>query len=176
MLHPQALLSLEALPGNDIQGLVDCARQFQRSPIQATPLRGRILALLSDDHDSPAAQAFLRAATGLGAQVARVRATEPGPRQLRDRARLLGQLYDAIECQGLDEADLRQLGRDAGVPVFNGIASPDHPLQTLAARMTLQELRGELTLPPAPIDPLPAEAVARNHHHLLQAVLSCTLA
>lgn len=183
MLKPQALWSLEGLTRGDLLTLVGSARALQRAAGEAgsrpAPLRGKNLALLSDDPDSPAAHAFLRAATGLGAQVARVRATEPGPRELRDRAGLLGQLYDAIECQGLAEAELRQLDRGAGVPVFNGIASPSHPLKDLATLMTLQDIRGDASLPllaPPLVGPLPAEALARNHHHLLQAVLSCALA
>lgn len=182
MLKHQSLWSLEGLTRDELLTLIDCARQFKRGFGPGTPLRGKNLALLSDDHTTVEANAFQRAATELGAQVARIRATSPDPadhRDPRDMAGLLGQLYDAIECQGLAEAELRQLGRDAGVPVFNGIASPGHPLQTLAALMTWQELSGDATLPMplAPVaQPLPAEAVARNHHHLLQAVLSCALA
>lgn len=106
-------------------------------------LRGKRLALLSNDHASPAAMAFRLAATELGAHVALVRAdTASGPRSL---AALLGQLYDAIECQGVSESALRELGREAGVPVFNNIGSRAHPLY--------------------------ASADPQDHHHLLQALL-----
>jgi ornithine carbamoyltransferase len=118
-------------------------------------LRGKRLALLSDDLDGPAATAFVRAATELGGQVARVRASGLGDRHARNLAALLGQLYDAIECQGLPEAELRELGRHAGVPVFDGIAGAAHPLRELADTMD-----GE---------------TACNHRHLLQAVLAAAL-
>lgn len=112
------------------------------------PLRGKRLALLSDDHGSPAAAAFVRAATELGAHVALVRATSAsGPRGV---AALLGQLYDGIECQGLAEAELRELARDAGVPVFDGIGSAAHPLF--------------------------AQAGPQDHHLMLQAILCKALA
>jgi ornithine carbamoyltransferase len=185
MLNHHALWSLDGLTRNDLLTLVGRARQFERAAGLAdgrpAPLRGKNLALLSDDHASADAAAFLRAATELGAHVARVRATEPGAggrRDPRDTAGLLGQLYDAIECQGLPEGEWRQLDRDAGVPVFNGIASAGHPLQKLAALMTWQELCGDATLPSQlpPDCSLPAETLARNHHHLLQAALSCALA
>ena len=182
MLKPQALWSLQGLTRGDLLTLIGSARAFQHAAGETVsrpaPLRGKNLALLSDDPDSAGGHAFMRAATSLGALVSRVRATEPGPRGLRDRAGLLGQLYDAIECQGLAEAELHQLGRGAGVPVFNGIATPGHALQDLAALMTLQEMRGDVTLPllaPPLVGPLPADALARNHHHLLQAVLSSAL-
>ena len=118
-------------------------------------LRGKRLALLSDDHDSPAAAAFTKAATELGAHVARVRNGSPQEPGRRDRAALLGQLYDAIECQGLAEAELRQLGRDAGVPVFDGIGSPTHRLY-------------------ADADPVAGRA-ASDRHRLLQALLCSVL-
>lgn len=200
MLNHHKLRSLEGLTRGDLQTLIGSARQFQRAAAQAgglaAPLRGKNLALLSNDHGSADANAFLRAATELGAQVARVRAStpgEPGHRDPRDTAGLLGQLYDAIECQGLSAEELRQLDRDCGVPVFDGIASPAHPLQAIALLMSLQEtqqdsLRAQgparrvaellgLPLADASLPPPPAreEAVARNRHHLLQAVLSCTL-
>lgn len=119
-------------------------------------LRGKRLALLSDDHDSPAAAAFTKAATELGAHVARVRNDSPQEAVRRDRAALLGQLYDAIECQGLPEAELRQLSRDAGVPVFDGIGNPAHRLYAVAERTG-------------------ATQQASHRHHLLQALLCSVL-
>lgn len=202
MLNHHSLWSLEALGRGDLLTLIGSARQFQRAAQDGSrpaPLRGKKLALLSDDHTGADATAFLRAATELGAHVAHVRATEPGEagrRSPRGMASLLGQLYDAIECQGLPEGELRQLDRDAGVPVFNGIASRTHPLQAVAILLALQEQQAGRPLPvqgPArrvaellglPLDEAataspalpPDEAVARHTHHLLQAALSCTLA
>lgn len=118
-------------------------------------LRGKRLALLSDDLDGPAATSFVRAATELGGQVALVRASGLGDRQARNLASLLGQLYDAIECQGLPSAELRELARHAGVPVFDGIGDAAHPLRQLADTMD-----GE---------------TACNHRHLLQALLASAL-
>lgn len=131
--------------------LLHAAGQLSRAAAEGAlprPLRGKRLALLSDDHASPAATAFVRAATELGAHVALVRAaTASGPRGV---AALLGQLYDAIECQGLADAELRELVRDAGVPVFNGIGNAAHPLYALAA--------------------------PQEHHRMLQALLCKVLA
>lgn len=131
--------------------LQHAAGQLSRAAAEGAlpqPLRGKRLALLSDDHTSPAATVFVRAATELGAHVALVRAASAsGPRGV---AALLGQLYDAIECQGLDEADLQELAREAGVPVFNGIGSAAHPLF--------------------------AQAGPQDHHRMLQAILCKALA
>lgn len=131
---------------HDAAGLL--SRAVAEGSALPQPLRGRRLALLSNDHDSPAATAFIRAATELGAHVALVRTiTVAGPRGV---AALLGQLYDGIECQGLAEAELRELAREAGVPVFDGIGDPAHPLY--------------------------ARAQPHEHHRMLQALLCKTLA
>lgn len=149
MLKQSSSWSLDTLNRESLLALVGSAHQLRQAAAggAALPqlLRGRKLALLSDDHASPGAAAFTRAATELGAHVARVRAHNPGEaaaRDPRDMAGLLGQLYDGIECQGLPEAELRQLGRDAGVPVFDGIGSAGHPVQVVADLMTLQDLQG----------------------------------
>ncbi|MFG6488587.1 hypothetical protein ACG04R_18005 [Roseateles sp. BYS78W] len=126
--------SPDALGHDGLSALLDNANRFSRaaaSPDGLPPLlRGKRLALLSSDHTSPEALAFQKAATELGAHVALVRAdAASGPRSL---AALLGQLYDAIECQGVDDAALRALDREAGVPVFNNIGSAAHPLYAMA--------------------------------------------
>lgn len=164
-LSRDALLALTASAGRLARAATDGS-----GPPQL--LRGKRLALLSDDHGSPAAAAFRRAATELGAHVAFVRSGGPQDAGPRSRAALLGQLYDAIECQGLPEAELRQLSREAGVPVFDGIGSEDHPLHALADQMTQQELAD------APDAARLAKAAAlqmRNRHHLLQALLCSVL-
>jgi ornithine carbamoyltransferase len=45
---------------------------------------------------------------------------------------MLGRLYDAVECQGMDSALVGQVGRDAGVPVYDSIAALTHPTAKLA--------------------------------------------
>lgn len=126
--------SPDALGRDALSALLDDANRFSHAA--ASPdglpqlLRGKRLALLSGDHSSPEALAFQKAATELGAHVALVRAdAASGPRSL---AALLGQLYDAIECQGIDDDALRALDREAGVPVFNNIGSAAHPLYAVA--------------------------------------------
>lgn len=140
----------------DHAALVADAERLKRAAGSAAGLppllRGKRLAVISDNPDGPAAVAFLQAATELGGQVACVRAAGWGDRGAHSLAPLLGRLYDAIECQGLPPAELRELGRHAGVPVFDGIADAAHPLRQLADTMD-----GE---------------TASNHRHLLQALLA----
>ncbi len=120
--------------------LLASARTLQRADPgeMRTVLRGKRLALLSEAHRSADAVLFCRAAEALGADVAHV---HPGltelspPAALKHTARVLGRLYDGIECQGLSQALIEQVRREAGIPVFDGVASAGHASALLAARL-----------------------------------------
>jgi ornithine carbamoyltransferase len=149
MLNHRYLWSLDGLSRVNVLALIDSAQALKRAAQGnglPQPLRGKNVALLSDDHTNAAAAAFQRAAAELGAQVAHIRASDPGVpdrRDPRDTAGLLGQLYDAIECEGLSDEEVRQFDRNAGIPVYNGVGSLDHPTRLIADLMTLQEATGE---------------------------------
>lgn len=99
------------------------------------PLRGKQIALLSHDPQHSAAVSFERAAAALGAHISRPALEAAGS---LPGAMLWSRLYDAVACEGEGMRLATRIARDAGVPVFNGLASPDHPLATLAALLALQ--------------------------------------
>jgi ornithine carbamoyltransferase len=95
------------------------------------PLEGKILALISASEDTEDAQRFRRAATALGARVAWMRPSfsrDSSPELIRSTSRVLGKLYDAIECQGMDAAVLALIRDTAGIPVFDRLAAEQQPL------------------------------------------------
>ena len=142
----------------DLNAVLVNARALQRAAQAGKTqplLRGKNLALLCEA-DSGDAELFRHAAAELGAHVAHIRPSLSELSTVQDvqnTARMLGRLYDAVECQGLAPALVDQVANDAGVPIYSGIASPDHPTAKLA------ELLGEATLP------------ADNRRYVLQAVL-----
>jgi ornithine carbamoyltransferase len=76
-----------------------------------------------------------RAASELGAHVSRIRPSLSElstPGEVQHAARLLGRLYDAVECLGMEPALVRQVGDGAGVPVYDGLASARHPTARIA--------------------------------------------
>ncbi|MDN3920360.1 ornithine carbamoyltransferase [Roseateles violae] len=109
-----------------------------RQPALAGALKGKNIGLVSAAADSREARLFSAAAAGLGAKVAHVRAalseSSPAP-AVAETARLLGRLYDAIECQGMSEALLQLIRREAGIPVFDGIAGAQHWSAALTASL-----------------------------------------
>ncbi len=58
---------------------------------------------------------------------------------MKDTARVLGRMYDAIEYRGFSQTVVDELAEYAGVPVFNGLTDEFHPTQMLADVLTMQE-------------------------------------
>jgi ornithine carbamoyltransferase len=132
---------LEHLSPGDSAILLDNARLLRcaAEPRQTKALlRGKKLALLCESEEGADAVLFRSVATDLGAHVSHVRADLAhlsAPDELQHTARMLGRLYDAIECQGLSRALVEFVDREAGVPVYDGLASSRHPTACLAAKL-----------------------------------------
>lgn len=147
-----------------VTSLLERARMLQRTALEgSTPrlLRGKNLGLLREAQDDEALALFLRAAAELGAHVATMHcglSPASAPQDVLHTARMLGRLYDALECQGIDPAVVQQIARHAGIPVYEGLAMAGHPSAALAA------LLGDATSP------------ADNRRFVLQAVLLDSIA
>ncbi len=138
----------EPLAAASILALFAAARCLQAGAHAGTagrPLQGKNLALLLGQPPCAEPSALHRAAQELGARVAEIRFTEPaGTRasdDIRNLARMLGRMYDAIDCGTLAPATVRRIEQEAGIPVYEGLALDDHPVRALADLMTLCEHR-----------------------------------
>jgi ornithine carbamoyltransferase len=58
---------------------------------------------------------------------------------MKDTARVLGRMYDAIEYRGFAQSIVEELAEHAGVPVYNGLTDEFHPTQVLADVLTMVE-------------------------------------
>ncbi len=58
---------------------------------------------------------------------------------MKDTARVLGRMFNAIEYRGFSQEVVEELARYAGVPVFNGLTDEYHPTQMLADVLTMRE-------------------------------------
>jgi ornithine carbamoyltransferase len=58
---------------------------------------------------------------------------------MKDTARVLGRMFDAIEYRGSSQTVVEELAAYAGVPVFNGLTDDFHPTQMLADLLTMRE-------------------------------------
>ena len=141
LLKQRSLTDFAAMSGQDTDALLALARELQSASRAGTgirPLRGKNLALLCDALDADGATLFQRAASELGAQVAHLRPSLSRfstPQEVQHTARVLGRLYDAMDCVGMATGLVLQIGAAAGVPVFEAISSSRHPMARLAEQL-----------------------------------------
>lgn len=58
---------------------------------------------------------------------------------MKDTARVLGRMYDAIEYRGFSQEMVETLAEFSGVPVYNGLTDEFHPTQMFADVLTMRE-------------------------------------
>ena len=105
-------------------------------------LTGKEIALIFEKDSTRTRVGFEVAAHDQGAHV-----TYLGPsgshlgkkETVKDTARVLGRVYDAIEYRGFGQPIVETLAEYAGVPVYNGLTDEFHPTQILADFLTMTE-------------------------------------
>ncbi|OEE51424.1 ornithine carbamoyltransferase [Enterovibrio norvegicus] len=105
-------------------------------------LKGKNIALIFEKASTRTRCAFEVAAFDQGAQVSYIgpSGSQIGHKEsMKDTARVLGRMYDGIEYRGHGQAIVEELGKYAGVPVWNGLTDEFHPTQILADFLTMQE-------------------------------------
>ncbi|GGR95062.1 MULTISPECIES: ornithine carbamoyltransferase [Streptomyces] len=129
----------------EFRGLVELAAELKAAKKAGTEtpyLRGRNIALIFEKTSTRTRCAFEVAAADQGAHTTYL---EPSGSQIghkesvRDTARVLGRMYDAIEYRGDSQAKVEELAAYAGVPVYNGLTDDWHPTQMLADVLTMTE-------------------------------------
>ena len=144
-IHNRSLLSLEHHTPRELRYLLDLSRDLKRAKYTGTEephLKGKNIALIFEKTSTRTRCAFEVAAYDQGAHV-----TYLGPsgsqighkESMKDTARVLGRMYDAIEYRGFAQDVVEELAAYAGVPVYNGLTDEWHPTQMLADVLTMIE-------------------------------------
>ncbi len=110
--------------------------------IEQPRLKGKNIVLLFAKDSTRTRCAFEVAALDQGAHVTYLgpAGSQMGKKEsMKDTARVLGRMYDAIEYRGFGQEIVEELGAHAGVPVWNGLTSEFHPTQILADFLTMIE-------------------------------------
>ncbi|MBW1616712.1 MAG: ornithine carbamoyltransferase [Deltaproteobacteria bacterium] len=105
-------------------------------------LKGKNIALIFEKTSTRTRCAFEVAAYDQGANVTYIAPSSSQmskKESLKDTARVLGRLYDAIEYRGFEQKKIEILAKYAKVPVFNGLTNEFHPTQALADFLTISE-------------------------------------
>ncbi len=128
----------------ELQFLLHLARTLKAAKQAGTEqprLRGKNIALIFEKTSTRTRCAFEVAAYDQGASVTYLgpTGTQMGIKEsMKDTARVLAKMYDAIEYRGFDQETAELLGR-YGVPVWNGLTDEYHPTQALADLLTMTE-------------------------------------
>ena len=144
-LKHRSFLKLLDFGKRDIEYLLDLARDLKRAKYggyEKQALRGKNIALIFEKASTRTRCAFEVAAYDQGASVTYLdpASSHIGRKEsIRDTARVLGRMYDAIEYRGHSQAIVEELAHHAGVPVYNGLTDEFHPTQMLADLMTMRE-------------------------------------
>ncbi|MEV7244310.1 MULTISPECIES: ornithine carbamoyltransferase [unclassified Streptomyces] len=129
----------------EFRGLVELAAELKAAKKAGTEtqyLRGRNIALIFEKTSTRTRCAFEVAAADQGATTTYL---DPAGSQIghkesvKDTARVLGRMFDAIEYRGDSQAKVEELAAYAGVPVYNGLTDEWHPTQMLADALTMAE-------------------------------------
>ncbi|CDN95866.1 MULTISPECIES: ornithine carbamoyltransferase [Hyphomicrobiales] len=105
-------------------------------------LKGKNIALIFEKDSTRTRTGFEVAAYDQGAHVTYLgpTGTQIGKKEsMKDTARVLGRMYDAIEYRGFGQEQAETLADFAGVPVYNGLTDEFHPTQILADFLTMRE-------------------------------------
>ena len=144
-LHGRSLLTLADYSADEIRYLLDLAAELKAAKQEGREeqqLIGKEIVLIFEKDSTRTRCAFEVAAYDQGANV-----TFLGPsgshmghkETVKDTARVLGRMYDAIEFRGFDEAAADELATWSGVPIYNGLTDEWHPTQILADFLTMRE-------------------------------------
>ena len=144
-LRNRHVLALRDFTPQEISFLLKLSADLKAAKYAGTEvprLTGKEIALIFEKDSTRTRVGFEVAAHDQGAHV-----TYLGPsgshlgkkETVKDTARVLGRVYDAIEYRGFGHPIVETLAQYAGVPVYNGLTDEFHPTQILADFLTMQE-------------------------------------
>ena len=144
-LRNRNFLKLLDFTPKEITFLLDLSADLKKAKyagIEQPRLSGKNIVLIFEKASTRTRCAFETAAYDQGANVTYLGPTgsQMGKKEsMKDTARVLGRMYDGIEYRGFGQDIVEELGKYAGVPVWNGLTNEYHPTQVLADFLTMME-------------------------------------
>ncbi|MFJ3705843.1 MULTISPECIES: ornithine carbamoyltransferase [unclassified Streptomyces] len=129
----------------EFRGLLTLSAELKaakKAGAEVQRLRGSNIALIFEKTSTRTRCAFEVAAADQGASTTYL---DPSGSQMghkesvKDTARVLGRMFDAIEYRGDSQQAVEELAAYGGVPVYNGLTDDWHPTQMLADVLTMTE-------------------------------------
>ncbi|MGB9140652.1 MAG: ornithine carbamoyltransferase [Aestuariivirga sp.] len=144
-LKNRSFLTLRDFTPAEIKFLLALSAELKAAKYAGTEqqrLKGKSIALIFEKASTRTRVGFEVAAYDQGAHVTYLgpSGTQIGYKEsMKDTARVLGRIYDAIEYRGFGQDVVEVLAKYAGVPVYNGLTDEFHPTQVLADLLTMRE-------------------------------------
>src|SRR6266480_6660148 len=142
-------LKISDFTAEEVLYMLDLAAQLKAAKYRGSEghaLQGKNIALIFEKTSTRTRCAFEVAAYDQGAHVTYLGpdSSQIGQKEsIKDTARVLGRMFDAIEYRGFGQDVVEQLAQFAGVPVYNGLSNEFHPTQMLADVLTMREHSGK---------------------------------
>jgi ornithine carbamoyltransferase len=144
-LRGRHLMKLSDFSPEEITYLIELAADLKaakREGREEQRLAGKEIALIFEKDSTRTRCAFEVAAYDQGAHVTFIgpSGSHMGHKEtVKDTARVLGRMYDAIEYRGFGQDVAEELAEWGGVPIYNGLTDEWHPTQMLADFLTFRE-------------------------------------
>src|SRR6478735_1966004 len=144
-LHGRNFLKEQDFTPDEFKFLLSLAKELKTAKYagyERPRMVGKNIALIFEKTSTRTRCAFEVAAYDQGAHVTYLgpEGSQIGKKEsMKDTARVLGRMFDAIEYRGKAQAVVEVMGKYAGVPVYNGLTDDWHPTQMLADVLTMVE-------------------------------------
>ncbi len=134
----------------DLVGILELAASIKnrtKAGESYEPLRGKSLAMIFEKSSTRTRVSFEVGMTQLGGHALFL---SPNDLQIgrgetiADTARVLSRYVDGIMYRAFKSENVRELARNATVPVINGLDDKEHPCQIITDLLTIQEHKGGL--------------------------------
>ncbi|MGQ0644575.1 MAG: ornithine carbamoyltransferase [Elusimicrobiota bacterium] len=137
------LLSIADLSAADIERLLESARRLKAARRPSQDLHGKSLGMIFQKPSTRTAVSFSVAMFELGGLALPMNYQDLQMKRgetVADTARTLSRYVSGIMIRANRHGDAEELARHAAVPVINGLTEKEHPCQTLADLLTIQEV------------------------------------
>lgn len=144
-LQGKSFLKLLDFTPEEIRYFLDLAHKLKadkKNGCEKQTMKGKNIALIFEKTSTRTRCSFEVAAADQGAHTTYLGPTgsQIGVKEsMKDTARVLGRMYDAIEYRGFAQKTVEELAQYSGVPVWNGLTDEFHPTQIIADFMTMEE-------------------------------------
>ncbi|MCR3761003.1 ornithine carbamoyltransferase [Clostridium felsineum] len=144
-LKNRNFLSLLDFTPEDINYMLDLGKKLKedkKNGVEEQYLKKKNIALIFEKDSTRTRCSFEVAAHDQGAHAVYIGSTGSQiskKESIKDTARVLGRMFDAIEYRGYGQEVVEILAEHSKVPVWNGLTDEEHPTQVIANFMTLKE-------------------------------------